>query len=360
MKLPPPTENLPLLNSIDYRHPSLIAIFLLLSAFSMADLKGNSIPPAVPPKEPIKPKDSNPPLDASTQNVPQHQIEISTISLDNNMTPKAAPGTIRMDNMRSYRDAANGQPEHRNNEPSRPKPRPRAPVDEHEVTKTEQDGRQDLMDVDASQAALADGSSMEAWNDAVPYQSQPNRKSSLPPTAEEEEPDDDFPGFSQNSFTRRKDQSKPQEDHTVLQRHLVDLTRRHRALVADKQIVEEKAQRMAEKINNMKQRMNCNMTEVERSNEELATKVEKLMDENRILREELNDAQSHIFSLQPYRKDLTPEEVGRVRKVLPCRLQTSTDSQNRNTTILFKRFRTGSKSSWILGLRTTLRAWKLC
>jgi len=40
--------------------------------------------------------------------------------------------------------------------------------------------------------------------------------------------------------------------------------------------------------------------------------VDRLRRENRNLKAELDDARSHIFSLQPYRKDLTPEEVGRV------------------------------------------------
>ena len=55
----------------------------------------------------------------------------------------------------------------------------------------------------------------------------------------------------------------------------------------------------------MEHRLSSHMT--------LASKAKELAEENRVLREQLNDAQSHIFSLQPYRKDLTPEEVGQVR-----------------------------------------------
>ena len=40
--------------------------------------------------------------------------------------------------------------------------------------------------------------------------------------------------------------------------------------------------------------------------------IENLTAANESLRAELNDARSHIFSLQPYRKDITPEEMGRV------------------------------------------------
>ncbi|EXA41981.1 hypothetical protein FOQG_02333 [Fusarium oxysporum f. sp. raphani 54005] len=52
----------------------------------------------------------------------------------------------------------------------------------------------------------------------------------------------------------------------------------------------------------MEHRLSSHMT--------LASKAKELAEDNRVLREQLNDAQSHIFSLQPYRKDLTPEEVG--------------------------------------------------
>jgi len=40
--------------------------------------------------------------------------------------------------------------------------------------------------------------------------------------------------------------------------------------------------------------------------------TESLRKENKRLESELDEAHSHIFSLQPYRKDLTPEEAGRV------------------------------------------------
>ncbi|KAG6984381.1 hypothetical protein FocnCong_v005047 [Fusarium oxysporum f. sp. conglutinans] len=53
----------------------------------------------------------------------------------------------------------------------------------------------------------------------------------------------------------------------------------------------------------------------------LASKAKELAEENRVLREQLNDAQSHIISLQPYRKDLTPEEVGQDYDALVERIQ---------------------------------------
>jgi hypothetical protein len=48
----------------------------------------------------------------------------------------------------------------------------------------------------------------------------------------------------------------------------------------------------------------------------LAGTVEELQQANEKLKTERDDARSHIFSLQPYMKDLTPEEVGRVRTPL--------------------------------------------
>lgn len=47
--------------------------------------------------------------------------------------------------------------------------------------------------------------------------------------------------------------------------------------------------------------------------DDLANMIKALRAENEGLRNELDEARSHIFSLQPYRKDLTPREVGQVR-----------------------------------------------
>lgn len=48
--------------------------------------------------------------------------------------------------------------------------------------------------------------------------------------------------------------------------------------------------------------------------EALQGTVDRLERENQRLKSDLDDARSHIFSLQPYRKDLTPHEVGTVSK----------------------------------------------
>ncbi|KAL5608921.1 hypothetical protein FOVSG1_003602 [Fusarium oxysporum f. sp. vasinfectum] len=85
--------------------------------------------------------------------------------------------------------------------------------------------------------------------------------------------------------------------------HLVeDLLQRLSELNENKQIADEKADRLTKKVMSMEHRPSSHMT--------LASKAKELAEENRVLREQLNDAQSHIFGLQPYRKDLTPEEVG--------------------------------------------------
>ena len=41
--------------------------------------------------------------------------------------------------------------------------------------------------------------------------------------------------------------------------------------------------------------------------------------ENQRLQTELEDARSHIFSLQSYRKEITPEDVGQVNQIMPMR-----------------------------------------
>lgn len=57
--------------------------------------------------------------------------------------------------------------------------------------------------------------------------------------------------------------------------------------------------------------MKSGFEELVNNNELLVKTVDKLEKESKRLKEELEDARTHIFALQPYRKDLTPEEVGR-------------------------------------------------
>ncbi|KAL2024378.1 hypothetical protein VTK56DRAFT_8860 [Thermocarpiscus australiensis] len=65
--------------------------------------------------------------------------------------------------------------------------------------------------------------------------------------------------------------------------------------------------RVAEELGRQLKTLPLNVTNTRA--DELADTIKSLGAENKYLKAEL-DEQSHIFSLQPYRKDLTPEEVG--------------------------------------------------
>ena len=62
----------------------------------------------------------------------------------------------------------------------------------------------------------------------------------------------------------------------------------------------------------MERRLKAATNEVIASNNSLEYTVKQLQSQNQNLKTELDDARSHIFGLQPYIKDLMPEEVGRV------------------------------------------------
>jgi len=83
-------------------------------------------------------------------------------------------------------------------------------------------------------------------------------------------------------------------------------------LTLEKESAEREATKARQQIADLKHLLNSDMEEIAKDTESLGKEMKMLKEENNLLREELNDAQSHIFSLQPYRKDLTPEEVGRV------------------------------------------------
>jgi len=69
---------------------------------------------------------------------------------------------------------------------------------------------------------------------------------------------------------------------------------------------------LQEQLDVQEARLNSSLVEIAEGNDVLAGVVGNLKKENAELKAELEDARSHIFSLQPYRKDLTPEEAGRV------------------------------------------------
>ena len=61
------------------------------------------------------------------------------------------------------------------------------------------------------------------------------------------------------------------------------------------------------------------MAEGPADDDSLARANIKLQEQIKRLNSELDDARSHIFSLQPYRKELTPEEVRRVSPLTSLR-----------------------------------------
>ncbi|KAL7927806.1 hypothetical protein ACQKWADRAFT_13779 [Trichoderma austrokoningii] len=82
-------------------------------------------------------------------------------------------------------------------------------------------------------------------------------------------------------------------------------------LTVEKESAEREAAKFRQQMDDLKSLLNPDTEEIAKNIESLGAGMKRLREENSLLREELNDAQSHIFSLQPYRKDLTPEEVGR-------------------------------------------------
>ncbi|KAM0561717.1 hypothetical protein ACHAPJ_002886 [Fusarium lateritium] len=267
----------------------------------MADSKNSESPPSVPPKEPIKTDQPETRADTKEKNQPQ---------------------------IRTYSEVASSKSDSKREGQDKPCSREKQPVGmlataprkkeiDNGVKLTPKDDETNERDAEAGKGVInrdameldSPVATTEVFSDSSAYQSPPLQRTALPPTAEEFEPLNDFSGFESTSFNHHND-NKFLEENTTLHRHVQDLHRKLAALNTDRQIAEERAERLADKVDNMKQKISSNMTEVERSSETLATKVEELAEENRALREQLNDAQSHIFSLQPYRKALTPEEVG--------------------------------------------------
>ncbi|RFU81307.1 hypothetical protein TARUN_881 [Trichoderma arundinaceum] len=122
-----------------------------------------------------------------------------------------------------------------------------------------------------------------------------------------------FTSMESESFTprRRLSDGARQRDELQEQAQLRQLQDTIARLTAEKEGAEREATRAMQQIQDLKHLLNSDMEEIAKDAESLGQEIKKLKEENHLLREELNDAQSHIFSLQPYRKDLTPEEVGR-------------------------------------------------
>ncbi|KAI6762845.1 hypothetical protein HG530_008825 [Fusarium avenaceum] len=268
----------------------------------MADAQNHDSPPVVPPKEPIGTKTTEPNTDPKTKGEPpaSNKRESKREGQEKSRSPEKRAHKV------SPRSIPGGW---NDDETSEPVLKGYETIEQGSQAQKGM-GKQDLMELDNSIETLI------TFDDATAHQSQsqsqsqspPLRRTGLLPTSEEFQSLDHLAGFSNDNLTHTDDKLK--EENILLLHHIQDLQRKLSTLSTDRQIAEEKADKLSEKVEKMKQRMSSSMTEVERSSETLATKVEELTEENRVLREQLNDAQSHIFSLQPYRKDFTPEEVG--------------------------------------------------
>lgn len=114
------------------------------------------------------------------------------------------------------------------------------------------------------------------------------------------------------SKTHRGEDGVDSGQELRLYREIDELRRQLKSTATRAEIAEEKAEKMEQRIDEIKNTMSSSFSEVEKGNESLASSLKRVKEENSTLTEQLRDAQSHIFSLQPYRKELTPEEVGRV------------------------------------------------
>jgi hypothetical protein len=125
---------------------------------------------------------------------------------------------------------------------------------------------------------------------------------------------DSFTGMESDDFAprRRLSDAAGERDDIREQAQLRQLQDAVTRLTIAKESAEREATNAMQQIEDLKHLLNSDIEDIVKDTESLGQEMTKLKEENQLLREELNDAQSHIFSLQPYRKDLTPEEVGRV------------------------------------------------
>jgi hypothetical protein len=156
---------------------------------------------------------------------------------------------------------------------------------------------------------------------AIIEQLLPQRNPSLPPPViPESDPEDGFTlvsppeAYDDLAILKPKTQAAAGQE-LRLYRQVDLLQQRVESMKTRAEIAEEKAELMEHRNAELKKRVECAVSEDETLKEAaaLVEEVEKLEDENKTLKEQLRDAQSHIFSLQPYREELTPEKVGRVR-----------------------------------------------
>ncbi|OHF00672.1 hypothetical protein CORC01_03989 [Colletotrichum orchidophilum] len=124
-------------------------------------------------------------------------------------------------------------------------------------------------------------------------------------------PSREFSEKDVNTTARDGEDETEVSQELLLRREIEELRYRLKSTTARAEIAEEKVERAEQRIGEIKSTVTSTVTEIKNDTGPLATKFDELETENSALKEQLRDAQSHIFSLQPYRKELTPEEVGR-------------------------------------------------
>ena len=126
-------------------------------------------------------------------------------------------------------------------------------------------------------------------------------------------------GFSEVKFhdVKEGEDKDDKEAESDLRQQVHALKSKLTNLNVEKQVAEERADRAMEKVVELKKLLDSDLAEADKDSSSAGSDVDKLKRENRMLQEKLRDTQSHIFSLQPYRKDLTAEEVGKVSMIPP-------------------------------------------
>lgn len=115
----------------------------------------------------------------------------------------------------------------------------------------------------------------------------------------------------------------------------------------------DQAERAAEELTRQLRSSRSNEPVMDHNN--LADTTTTLKAENSDLKAELDEARSHIFSLQPYRKDLTPKEVGQVSCFTRRTMAGPGLTRSRTSMISSTASLTGSPTSSIRFLTTTIR-----
>ncbi|KAM0264685.1 hypothetical protein ACHAQJ_000510 [Trichoderma viride] len=252
------------------------------------------------------------------------------------MAPDKGQGTIPLDDMRGRQSNGHVVPR---KERKLTKPADKVETEEkvqHHKKETDRNDDQTMEDEEQLEDAPVEVDLLEFPKDevteSIPPEFVPARRYNLnvpTPFPDGANSDDDYelaqmPGSifaSAESFTdmesetfkprRRLSAGAGERDEIREQAQLRQLQDAVTRLTIEKEGAERQVSNAMQQIEDLKHLLSSDMGDIVKDAESLGQEMKRLEEENRVLREELNDAQSHIFSLQPYRKDLTPEEVGR-------------------------------------------------